>query len=93
MAKERAKAFDLWEDVRIELGLTREQLAKDSGVELKWLNDLIHSGVFAPQVARIKRVEKRLGLKLPYEAPGRWNLRAPIVFASPFLTGFNGHLL
>lgn len=78
MAKKRAKAFDLWEDVRIELGLTREQLAKESSVDLKWLNDFVHVGVFHSQVAKIKRIERRLGLKLPseyYESPDLPNLR------------------
>lgn len=67
MAKNRARAFDLWEDTRVEMGLTREDLAKQSGVELKWLNDFIQTGVFADQVARIKRIERILGLKLPHQ--------------------------
>mgnify|MGYP001592243992 CR=1 FL=1 len=67
MPSERAEAFRNWEDTRIEMGLTREELARQAGVELKWLNDFIHVGLFADQVPRIKRVERILGIRLPHQ--------------------------
>jgi transcriptional regulator with XRE-family HTH domain len=63
--KERAKAFEIWEDTRIELGMTREELAKAANVDLRWLNNFINDGVFADQLPRIKRIERVLQLRLP----------------------------
>lgn len=76
--KNRAKAFEMWEDTRVQLHLTREQLAKRADVDLKWLNDFIGTGLFAEQVARIKKVEWVLGINLPahyYESKKETDLK------------------
>ena len=65
MPKTRARAFEIWEDTRIEMGLTREELARRANVDLKWLNDFVNDGLFAEQVARIKRIERVLSIRLP----------------------------
>ena len=60
MVKVTAEIFEIWEDTRIQQDLTREAVASDAGIPLKYYNELVTKGVMADQVPRLMRLEQVL---------------------------------